>query len=270
MEDAAPQSTAVVIQTQTIFAAYDFIADVRPSLLPHTGQAGEAASSDEVESFPLADLVAAGTGANAINAPKPTASTAQLADYLINGFWQYNGTIAHHWGSSTITYNIDGLNAAEQTLAISALNAWHEVTNLTFVRTSGGANITYNHNGSMTAYETDNYTGSGIITSATIDISADWITTDGGAYDGKTGIDSYGYQTYIHETGHALGLGHQGPYNGSASYSTNATYANDTWQYSVMLPGQCPAGPQRSAVPRAGWRGLNRSDDGSSGRAIPV
>ena len=72
------------------------------------------------------------------------------------------------------------------------------------------------------------------MSSATVDISADWITTDGGAHDGKTGIDSYGYQTYIHEIGHALGLGHQGPYNGSAVYSTNALYANDTWQYSVM------------------------------------
>ena len=69
---------------------------------------------------------------------------------------------------------------------------------------------------------------------ATVNISSDWITNDGGAYDGKTGIDSYGYQTYIHEIGHALGLGHQGPYNGSASYSTNAVYANDTWQYSIM------------------------------------
>jgi serralysin len=232
MNDADPHSAAVVIQTQTMFAAYDFITDDTPSLLPHTSQAREA--TEEFDSYPLADLLAVGAGTNAINAPKPTASTAQLADYLLNGFWQYDGTIAHHWGTSTITYNIDGLNAAEQTLAISALNAWHEVTNLAFVRTSGGANITYNHNGSMTAYETDNYTGSGIITSATIDISADWITTDGGAYDGKTGIDSYGYQTYIHETGHALGLGHQGPYNGSATYSANATYANDTWQYSVM------------------------------------
>ena len=58
--------------------------------------------------------------------------------------------------------------------------------------------------------------------------------TTAAPYDGKTGIDSYGYQTYIHEIGHALGLGHQGPYNGSAIYSTNATYADDTWQYSVM------------------------------------
>jgi Ca2+-binding RTX toxin-like protein len=165
---------------------------------------------------------------------KPVATVPQLADYLINGFWQDNGEIAHHWGSTTITYNISALNAAEQTLALAALNAWHEVANLTFVQTSGAANITYNHNGSMTAFENDFYTGAGIITSATIDISADWVTSDGGAYDGKTGIDSYAYQTYIHETGHALGLGHQGNYNGSASYSADATYADDTWQYSIM------------------------------------
>src|SRR5205823_9581974 len=44
----------------------------------------------------------------------------------------------------------------------------------------------------------------------------------------------YSYQTYLHEIGHALGLGHQGPYNGSATYGVNNIYANDTWQYAVM------------------------------------
>jgi serralysin len=209
-----------------------------------TSDAGEANSAfplgtthdpvfrDGGDLFPLA---AAGSGFDLVlSAPKPVASIATLADYLVNGFWQYNSTIAHHFASSTITYNITGLNAAEQFLAQTAMQGWSEVANINFVQTSGAANITFTHNGTMQAYTTGNWSGTGAIISQTVNISTDWVTTDGGANDGKTGIDSYAYQTYIHEIGHALGLGHQGPYNGTASYSTNAVYANDTWQYSIM------------------------------------
>jgi Ca2+-binding RTX toxin-like protein len=166
--------------------------------------------------------------------PGPIGTPNQLADYLLNGFWSYAGEIPHHWGSTTISYNLGNLNAYERSLATAALASWANVSNLSFVLTTGAANITFDHSGSMQAYSSANWTSGGVITYATVVVSSDWVTTNGGANDGRTGLYSYAYQTYLHEIGHSLGLGHQGPYNGSAKYSVNSVYANDTWQYSLM------------------------------------
>jgi serralysin len=161
-----------------------------------------------------------GTGDYRLTAYQTSASLAldQIADYLTTGAW--NG-FGYHFATTTITYNIQGLTAAEQTLARVALQSWDDVGAFAFVQTTGAAQITFDHAGTNSAFTI----ASG--TSAQVSISSDW-------NGGITAIDSYTLQTYIHEIGHALGLGHGGPYNGIATFGVDNIYANDSWVNSVM------------------------------------
>jgi serralysin len=150
---------------------------------------------------------------------------AQLAAYLTTGYWSYSGVAAHKWPTNTISVNLTDLTEAEKGLARAALKAWSEVANLTFVETTGAAKIVYKNDGNS-AVTSASWSG-GSMTGATISISSNW---DGGS----TAIYSYKFQTYLHETGHALGLGHQGPYNYTARYGVDNVFTNDSWQRSVM------------------------------------
>ena len=60
----------------------------------------------------------------------------------------------------------------------------------------------------------------------------------GGSVDGVPGKGiGNSFMTYIHEIGHALGLGHLGPYNdpgGGQKYGVDNIFSNDTIQFSIM------------------------------------
>ncbi len=164
----------------------------------------------------------------AVNAAQPSEAGTldELANFLTHGYW---GGSSRSWNTSSdnvISVNISALTSEGQQLARWAFEAWEMVANIRFVETTGSANMTFDDNQSG-AFASWSSSGGSII-SANVNVSTSWINAYG------TTIDSYSFQTYVHEVGHALGLGHQGAYNGSASYGNDETFANDSWQMSLM------------------------------------
>ena len=137
------------------------------------------------------------------------------------------GAVQSTASDNIITYNLTALTAEGQTLARAAFQTWANVANLVFQEVSLGGDILFDDNESG-AFADGNWDWSGRITSMRVNVSTQWLVDSG------TTLDSYSFQTYVHEIGHALGLGHGGDYNGWATYGVDNHYQNDNWSYSIM------------------------------------
>jgi serralysin len=222
---------------QDFFSASDFAAASRPSgpnwADDATHEATMAAAKgvrDKPARIDRGSDFLAGAADGADPTPDHDVALDTLAAFLTDGYYDYYEEERRTFdlgADGAISVKISGLSKAGQKLALHALDVWTVATGIKFTVVRNNAEIVIDDD-YASAYTNTEIDGNRI-TSAFINIADEWLVNNG------SGIHDYSMLTFIHEMGHALGLGHGGIYGGyPPPVDPPDPLPNDSWQATIM------------------------------------
>jgi hypothetical protein len=234
--------------------------------------AGVAPGGLGCEDYTGSDHSAANGSGSGLGAP-PAFSLNQIVQQLRTSWGgSYEGTTESWSGTGPINYYIGGtpyasgsgeaaykttMTSLMQSRATLAFELWDDLISRDLNQVSSAAfgqiqfeysSRTYDSSGNLSTgggtysgpwtsggstgpYGTANYN----MTRDEIWLNSNWSTHNA---DNDMYFGGYGFETYMHEIGHSLGLSHPGTYDagngGSISYANNAEYSLDNRQYTIM------------------------------------
>jgi hypothetical protein len=146
-------------------------------------------------------------------------------------------TVTPSWATGTESSGFSAFSAAQRTAGTLAISMWDDLITPNMVLTTNAPQITMQNGyaGSTGYYAYSYFPGNQGIGAGSVWMN-NYYNSSQGTNDLVTPtIGRWGFLTYLHELGHAMGLSHPGTYNGgNPTYAANAAYTHDSIEYTVM------------------------------------